>query len=250
MTARSIAAATVIAAALCVCAAGAASAEFTVVEKEIAQDGVALDIRCGERVTETFELPQRATNIKVLSPTAGDTITDGFGDAPLATVESVLLRDSATPPAVDVTVLGGFEACGYPGAWRTNGIDFRASYERILHPKVLLSEEPGGLDARQEPKAITATYDAGWKSLRWRGWGENKAVAKGKFYGVRAVANNNGIASLKTFTYPVRVKLSKIRLCNGRYFYTRLKTTFVGSVHPEIRRQAKVAGVADCLNGG
>jgi hypothetical protein len=67
----------------------------------------------------------------------------------------------------------------------TNGIDFRAQYERLLMPRVVVSEEP----------------DAGWSGLKWKGWGE-------------------------------------------------AHTRWLRSPHPGIRRQAKVPGVADCLQGG
>jgi hypothetical protein len=128
-------------------------------------------------------------------------------------------------------------------------VGFRANFERVLTPKVKLSEEPGGLNARAAPKAITATYDAGWKALRWKNWGEPTAVAQGKFYGTRPSAHA-GTASLETFSYPVEVRLTRIKLCDGKYFYTRLDTRFKRKPHPEIKRQAKVPGVASCLNGG
>ncbi len=225
--------------------AATASAEFTVVEHDTFQDGGALEIACDQRVTKSYRLPGGATNVKVLEPHAGDPLKDGFGDARLGTIEAVEVGDDS----VDVTVVGGYQACSYPGEWRTNGILVRAGYDRVLTPRVLVSEEPGGLDARQKPQAITATADAGWKGLRWKSWGENTAVAKGKFYGVRAVARN-GHAVLKTFSYPVQVKLSQIEPCSDGYYYSKLKTTFLRSPHPEIAKQAKVPGVAGCLRGG
>jgi len=57
-------------------------------------------------------------------------------------------------------------------------------------------------------------------------------------------------ATLKTFKYPVKVKLVKIRACAGGYYYSKLATEWLWSPHPEIRRQAKVPGVAECLHGG
>jgi hypothetical protein len=225
--------------------AATATGEFTVREQDTFEDGDALDIACEERVTQSYRLPDGATNVKLLQPHAGDPIKDGFGDKRLGTIEAVDVdRDS-----IDVTVVGGYEACSYPGDWRTNGIVVRARYERVFTPRVLVSEEPGGLDARQKPKAITATADAGWKSLRWKDWGERTAVAKGKFYGVRAV-DQNGRAVLKTFTYPVEVKLSDIGPCSDGYYYSKLETRFLRKPHPEVARQAKVPGVASCLRGG
>src|SRR4051812_38590116 len=180
--------------------APSASAEFTVVEHEKFQDGDALDISCNERVTRSYQLPDGATDVRVLEPHAGDILKDGFGDERLATYESV----DVDSDSIDVTLVADDYTCTYPqGAWRTNGILVRGTYNHVLHPKVIVSEEPGGLDARQEPKRITATADAGWKAMHWKNWGENTAVAKGKFYGVRAVDPTGTDAELKTFTYPV-----------------------------------------------
>lgn len=234
---------------LCAVTTGAASGEFTVVEKETFQDGTALDISCGERHVKTYALPERAVNVEVLKPRPGQVITDGFGRDPLATVESVILREQPAPE-IEVTVVGGYKTCEYPGEWRTNGYEVTADYERILHTRVVLSEEPGGLNARQEPKAITATYDAGWKALRWRGWGDATTTAKGKFYARRAVALGPNDARLKRFTYPVEVKLSKIRLCSGGYYYTRMQTRFLRRPHPDIGRQAHPPSGASCLDDG
>jgi hypothetical protein len=223
----------------------AARGEFTVTETDTVQDGRALDIACNERVTLDFGLPREAQNVEVLEPHAGDPVVDGFGEDQLGTIESVAVGSDS----VAVTVVGGYQACSYPGPWRTNGISFRARFERVFAPKVKLSEEPGGLDARAEPKAITATADAGWRKLRWKDWGERTAVAHGKFYGVRAV-DHNGAASLDTFSYPVEVTLTKIRACGSGYFYTHLETRFKRRPPAEIAHQAKVPGVASCLNGG
>ena len=227
--------------------AATASAEFTVVEHEKFVDGEALDISCGETVTRSYPLPNGATNVKVLEPHAGDALKDGFGEQRMATYESVDVdRDS-----IDVTLVADDYTCTYPnGAWDTNGTYIRATYDRVLHPKVFVSEEPGGLDARQEPKRITATADAGWKAMHWQDWGDNTAVAKGKFYGVRAVDPTGTDADLKTFTYPVEVTLSKIRQCGDGYFYSKLKTRWLRKPNPEVAKQAKVPGVAGCLNGG
>src|SRR6185295_5200139 len=97
--------------------AAAAHAAFTVVEHKDVQDGRALDIACDERVTLSFDLPDKAQNVEVLEPHAGDAVVDGFGEDRLGTIESV---DPGAKP-VDVTVLGGYTACSYPGEWRTNG---------------------------------------------------------------------------------------------------------------------------------
>ena len=228
------------------CLAVPASAEFTVVEHEKFVDGEALAISCGETVTRSYRLPAGATNVKVLEPHAGDALKDGFGEQRMATYESVEVdRDS-----IDVTLVADDYTCTYPnGAWDTNGTYIRATYDRVVHPKLFVSEEPGGLDARQEPKRITATADAGWKAMHWKGWGDNTTVAKGRFYGVRAVSQN-GHAVLKTFTYPVEVTLSKPDLCGDGYFYSKLKTKFLRKPNPEIAKQAKVPGVAGCLSGG
>jgi hypothetical protein len=226
--------------------AASASAEFAVVEHEKFQDGDALDISCGETVTKSYPLPKAAANVKVLGPHAGDGLKDGFGDQRLATYESV----DVDGDSIDVTLTADDYTCTYPnGAWRTNGILVRATYDRVLHPRVLVSEEPGGMDARQEPKRITATADAGWKAMHWENWGDNTAVAKGKFYGVRGVSHN-GHAVLKTFTYPVEVKLSKIRQCGNGYYYSKLSTRWLKSPNPVISMQARFPGVAGCLSGG
>ena len=225
--------------------ATAAAAEFTVREPGTFQDGDALDIACDQRITKSYELPRGAADVKVLTPHAGDPIRDGFGDKRLGTFEAVEVAGDG----INVTVVGGYEACSYPGEWRTNGILVRAKYERVFTPPVFVSEEPGGLDARKEPKKITATADAGWKSMHWKDWGERTAVAKGRFYGVRAV-DVNGDAELKTFTYPVEVKLTKIERCGDGYYYSKLETRFLRKPHPEVAKQAKVPGVAGCLSGG
>jgi hypothetical protein len=226
--------------------AASASAEFTVVEHAKFQDGDALDIACDQTVTKSYKLPDGATDVRVVEPHAGDALKDGFGEDRLGTIESVDVGSDS----IDVTITGGYTACSYPGEWRTNGILVRATYNRVLHPKVFVSEEPGGLDARQEPKQITATADAGWKGMRWKNWGENTAVAKGKFYGVRAVDPTGTDADLKTFTYPVEVTLSKPKQCGDGYYYSKLKTRWLRNPNPEIAKQAKVPGVAGCLNGG
>jgi hypothetical protein len=223
-----------------------AAAEFTVVEHEKLTDGGALAVACDQTVTKSYRLPNGAEDVKVLTPKAGDAVKDGFGRDRLGTIDSV----DADDDSIDITVTGGYVACSYPGEWDANPMYVRTTYDRVLHPKLLVSEEPGGLDARQEPERITATADAGWKSMHWKDWGERTSVAKGKFYGVRAVSQN-GHAVLKTFSYPVEVTLSKPRLCgSGKYYYSHLETRFLRKPNPEIAKQAKVPGVAGCLSGG
>ena len=228
------------------CFAVPASAEFTVVEHEKLTDGGTLAVACDQTVTKSYPLPNGAQNVKVLTPHAGDAVKDGFGRDRLGTIDSVDVDNDS----IDITVTGGYVACTYPGEWDANPTYIRATYDRVLHPKILVSEEPGGLDARQEPEQITATADAGWKRMHWKNWGERIAVAKGKFYGVRAVDPTGTDAELKTFTYPVEVTLSKPRLCGDNYYYSHLETRFLRKPNPEIAKQAKVPGVAGCLNGG
>ena len=243
-------------AALALAPVGPAGA-FKVVEHEEATGGGFPEVTCGQPTTETWGLPEGASNVELLEPRVGQLIEDGFGEEVVGTVESIAQRTEAERPVFEITAVGSHKACEpFPGSsspptgsWRTNGVDFRATYDLVSHPKVLLSDDQAGLHARQRPARITATADAGWRDLRWKGWGKGKAVAEGKFYGVRAVAMGYHDADLRTFSYPVRVTVSRIRLCGAdRYYYTKIKTSFEGNAPAEIRRQAKPPGTADCLD--
>ena len=52
----------------------------------------------------------------------------------------------------------------------------------------------------------------------------------------------------RTFSYPVAVTLSRIRICgDSRHYYTRIQTRFLSAVPREVRGQAKPLGTASCL---
>ena len=231
---------------------------FTVVEEKSERGAVHYEeISCGQSLTESWGLPRGATNVRVSEPKPGDPILDGFGRDVVARVEAVAVSPGARP-SVDVTATGSDVACQpivvgseeIPrGPVRTSGIDVRARYDVVTHPKLFLSDQFGGADAKQRPKRLTADADAGWRKLQWSDWGERKATARGRFYGVRVIVQGPRDVDLRTFTYPVKVTVSKVRLCNGRYHYPKLRTAFTSGAPKEIRKQAKPPAYADCLRG-
>ena len=227
------------------------AAALTVDREQIAQGGHRFEVRCDEPQTYTWTLPAAAQRVEVLEPVAGQAVTDGFGDTRVATVRDVLTRTAPDGGiAVDVTVVGSHAACDGPdGAWLTTGVGFRARYHLVSHEPVLVSDDQAGMHARERPGRLTANADAGWRGLRWHGWGGAKAVGRGLFSAVRWVPlGHTGGLVQRRFDYPVRVTLSRIRMCGeSRHYYTRISTRFLSAAPGEVRRQAKPLGTASCL---
>ena len=226
------------------------AAALTVDREQVAQGGYRFEVRCGEPQTHTWTLPAAAQRVEVLEPVPGQAVTDGFGDTRVATVRDVLTRTVADGIAVDVTVVGSDAACdgGGGGAWLTTGVDFRARYHLVSDEPVLVSDDQAGMHARERPSRLTANADAGWRRLRWRSWGGASAAARGAFTARRWIPIGQTDVVQRTFSYPVAVTLSRIRVCGeGRNYYTRIQTRFLSAVPREVRRQAKPLGTASCL---
>lgn len=231
-------------------ALAASASGFTVVEQKTAQGGDRFQVSCGTTDSQSLALPASAQNVRVLEPVAGQVVLDGFGRDELARIESVTLRTEGDRPVVDVTAVGTGRTCdGRNLAWDTNVVEIRASYEEVSHPKVLVSDEFGALDAKQRPRKLSATADAGWRKLRWQSWGGPKAVAKGVFWAERWIPVGRTDVVERTFTYRVRVTLSKIKGCRGAYHYTKLTNRFRSGAPKEVRRLAKPPDGASCLSG-
>jgi hypothetical protein len=235
-------------AALCVLLTSSPAHALTQVKHEVAQGGDRFEVHCNQPTTVRWALPAGATNVKVLEPVAGTKLEDGFGRDIVATVQSVTARTEGATTVVEITVVGTDKACSYPGAWDTNSIDFRATYDRVVVSPVLFSDDVGGIRPRQRPTRISAGYQKGWRNLRWQSWGGTTATGRGRFVGQRVVAVGP-YARIKSFSYPVRVTLYRVKVCGGGgLYYTRIRTTFVGRVPAVIRRQAKPLGTAGCLD--
>jgi hypothetical protein len=229
--------------------AGVASA-LTVDEERTAQGGQRLEVRCGEPQTVSWTLPQGAERVEVLEPVAGQAVLDGFGDKRLGTVQGVAQRsDGSGRTVVDVTVVGVGAACDGMGlAWETGPVDFRARYHVVSDVPVVVSDEQAGMHPRERPGRLTANADAGWRSLRWRSWGGERAVARGVFQVRRWVPIGHTDVVQRTFRYPVAVSLSRIRVCGaGRHHYTRIRTRFLTHAPVSVRRQARPPATAGCL---
>lgn len=227
---------------------------LTIKEHDSARGGDRFQVRCGQSDTSSWQLPAGATNVEVTRPAVGDTVRDGFGDKILATITAVEQRPEGGRTVVDVTATGSHSACepvgGQPNPyeWETNGVVFAAEFDLVREVRVLFSDEQGGLNPRQRPKDIWATYDTGWERLKWQSWGDRTAIGKGKFVG-REIVVRNGDADYAPVVRDVRVKLSRVRICgSNRYYYTKLKTTFLEPTPREIERQAQPPGAAGCLD--
>jgi hypothetical protein len=222
----------------------------TVDREKVAEGGHRFEVRCGEPQTYTWTLPAPAQRVEVLEPVPGQAVTDGFGESRVATVRDVLMRTAAGGSiAVDVTVVGSDAACDGPGGgWLTTGVDFRARYHLVTDEPVLLSDDQAGMHARERPSRLTANSDAGWRRLRWRSWGGASAVARGVFTARRWIPIGHTDVVQRTFSYPVAVTVSRIRICGDhKHYYTRNQTRFLSAVPTEVRRQAKPLGTASCL---
>jgi hypothetical protein len=104
------------------------------------------------------------------------------------------------------------------------------------------------MHARERPSRLTANSDAGWRRLRWRSWGGASAVARGVFTARRWIPIGHTDVVQRTFSYPVAVTVSRIRICGDhKHYYTRIQTRFLSAVPTEVRRQAKPLGTASCL---
>ena len=235
---------------LCLALSAGTAGGFTVVEKKVAQSGERLSVRCNETQTVTAPLPHGAENVKVLEPTVGQVIRDGFGDKELARVQAVNLQ-AGDPMVVEVAVIGSGASCDptLPGyAWETDSVTIRAGYELISHPDIVASDEQAGMHPRQRPREFSANADAGWRGLRWRSWGAARAIAVGRFQTIELVPVGYTDLIERKVSYPVRVTLSRIELCgNQRYYYTRISTRFLTPAPASVRREAHPLGTASCL---
>ena len=229
---------------------------LTVTEHKVARGGAQFEVRCGEPVTKNWRLPRGARNIRVLEPVAGQVLDDGFGDREVARVQDVQQRPDGERTVVAITVVGSGAACEPIGeapasnfTWETDSVDFRARYDLVSHPPVFVSDEQGGLHPQERPARLTAAYKTGWRKLKWRKWGGEKAVARGQFHAMRWVAIGYTDVEEREVSHPVRVTLSRIKRCgNARYYYTHMETEFLSRAPKEIRRQAKPPGTAGCLD--
>jgi hypothetical protein len=213
-----------------------------------ATGGDRFTVQCDQTATVHWTLPAGATNVKITAPVAGQVVKDGFGRDDLARIESVTPRSESGRTVVDVTARGIGQSCSYPGDWDSNGVEFRATYDRTVDWPVLLSDD-FAFRGRQRPARLTAAYQTGWRNLRWSSWGGRSAVATGTFVGERVVAVGP-YAKIRKFSYPVRVTVSKPRLCGDGYQYSRIHTSFLKATPAVIRRQAKPPGAASCLKAG
>jgi hypothetical protein len=128
-------------------------------------------------------------------------------------------------------------------------VEFRAAYELVSHPPVLVSENQAGLHSRQRPARLTASADAGWRGLRWASSGGETAVARGEFHTLVWVPIGYRDVVQRRVSYKVIITLSRVRPCvAGRPYYTRLSTRFLTKVPRAIRRQAKPPSTASCLD--
>lgn len=214
------------------------------------QGGHRFEVACDQPETYTWVLPAGAQRVEVLEPSPGQAVTDGFGDLRVATVRDVVQRTGADGrPAVDVTVVGSDAACdGHGLAWETSGVTLRARYQLVSDEPVLVSDDQAGMHAHQRPRTLTANADAGWRGLRWRSWGGATATARGVFSAKRWIPIGHTDVVQRRFSYPVAVKLSRIRICgDSKHYYTRIETRFLSRVPREVRRQAKPPAPAGCL---
>ena len=229
---------------------------LTVTEHKVARGGAQFEVRCGQPATKNWKLPNGARNIRVLEPVAGQVLKDGFGDREVARIQDVQQRPDGDRTVVEITAVGSGAACEPIGdapasnfTWETDSVDFRARYDLVSHPSVFVSDEQAGMHAQERPGRLTAAYKTGWRKLRWRKWGGDKAVARGRFHAMRWVAIGYTDVEEREVSYPVRVTLSRIKRCGGgRYYYTRIETKFLSDAPKEIRRQAKPPGTAGCLD--
>jgi hypothetical protein len=223
---------------------------YTVVDHRTATGAERLDVRCGEAVAFSSRLPSGAKNVAVAEPRAGQVVRDGFGDLELARVEAVEVRPDPAGPLLEITVRGSGSTCDSPGGvWETGPVDFRVSYDLVSHPELRVSDDQAGMHAKRRPRGLTATSEAGWRSLRWRSWGRATATARGTFDVVRWVSVGHNGVDPRWVSYPVEVTLSRVRLCGQGYLYTRIDTRFTKRAPREVRRQAKPPGTASCLDG-
>ena len=247
-----LALATAVAALQLVSTAGA----LTITEHKVARGGAQFEVRCDQPTTKNWKLPKGAQRIQVLKPVAGQVLKDGFGDNEVARVQDVQQRVEGGRTVVAVTAVGSGQACEPIGdapasnfTWETDSVDFRARYDLVSHPSVVVSDEQAGMHPQQRPAKLTAAYKTGWRKLNWKKWGGEEAVARGQFHAMHWVAIGYTDVEEREVSYPVRVTLSRIKRCgNNRYYYTRIETKFLSRAPKEIKRQAKAPGTAGCLD--
>lgn len=84
-----------------------------------------------------------------------------------------------------------------------------------------------------EPGRLFLWASDSLSSLRWRGWGRGVATARGR------ISTHSGG---KYRTHPARVRVSRIRRCEGKPAYTRLRYRAFGRWHTASRYGCRFAG--------
>ena len=213
-----------IAAILGLASIGAAPAQAYRISAMAEEDVYFTGVGCGAQDTQQLLLPRGAKSVKIIAPAAGDVVEGEFGGT-VATVTAVERTREGNRRAVDVTVLGSDEACSpssdYRTGWETDFLTIRARYTRDV--RLYFTGNDTGI--RYRPKTVYFGASQFIKRIRWASWG--RSVAKGK--GVYPVNDCIPYCAAGSYTdYPVLVRLSRPRFCNGHYQYLRMTRTYRG----------------------
>ncbi|HYI36251.1 MAG TPA: hypothetical protein VEX39_06590 [Thermoleophilaceae bacterium] len=182
---------------------------------------------CGTTSSQTIALPSRARGARFAKkPRAGAPVYDRNSDAIVARLYDYKLTRRGGRYRVTVTVQASDDVCTSPqeftDGWESDG-DLTVSLRYLRRVRVVFTGNPGQLQYRPRTLYFGA---AGYLPVRrWSSW--NGRVARGR--GVFPFNDCNPYcAAGKVTRYPVSVRLSRPRLCNGRYRYSILSWRVIG----------------------
>jgi hypothetical protein len=185
---------------------------------------------CGATDTQEMTLPRRAQHVVPSTPPIGTALRDVDRGLIYGRVVAVATRRTTGRWIATFTAQGTEASCDTldPVTGRSGEMRFAVSYSR--REKVYVTGTGRGDSRSYKPKVLPFGARSAVIGLSWRRWGTVRAIGRG------AVEYNNCIpncAEARPAYYPVRVVLSRRRMCAGSAQYIRFRFRYTTDQRPE-----------------
>lgn len=177
---------------------------------------------CNDAAVERVRLPRRAQMVRVLRPRVGQLFRDSVSRDPVATLTGIQVSQRS----VSLHFLGD-RSCDPNGdhqEWWSLRLEPVVRYQR--RERIFVTSNDGV--ARVRPRTMYVGASQRFLDLRWRGWGQRVARARGTFpandcvpYCAKGTITNR----------PMSVALSRPRMCASRLQYMRVTYRVAGGPH-------------------
>jgi hypothetical protein len=184
---------------------------------------------CGTTDVATMRLPVDAHGLRV-SPASGSALRDVQTGAVVARLTSdVRRRDQQL--SVRFTATGSDDACSNQDAysdhgWVTESRPVLVRYSVTRHVFFRSYIQGGYLGRKYRPRRILFGERSGIQDLLWSHWDGRVARGRGTLIYNNCIPN---CAEAHGQPYRVNIRLSRVRLCGGRFDYTRFAFRYPGA---------------------